>query len=52
MSYLFNRQSRARVSLLITALVILAQITLSFGALVAAIQPTPPLAQARGGYSA
>ena len=46
MSYVFNRQARARVSSLITALVILAQITLPLGALVAAIQPTPQMAQA------
>ena len=45
MSYLFNRQARARVSFLITALVILFQITLPLGALMAAIQPTPQMAQ-------
>ncbi len=45
MSRLFNRQTRARALSLITALVILAQITLPLGALVAAIQPTPQMAQ-------
>jgi len=52
-NHLHKRKTKPRLHYLVTWLVIFVQITTALGVgAVTALQPTPPLAQARGGYSA